>query len=316
MKKTIKWTIGLILIGLTFAFLVFYTSDTDADLMIEKYSSETSQFLELASGDRIHYRDTGNPNGKVFILVHGSNSTLHTWEGMVGQLKSDYRLISIDLPGNGLSGPSASRDYRALALTKAVLAVMDKVGVQKGIWVGNSMGGWLTWRSALSHPDRVTGLVLISPSGAPRDKPAHIYLGGRLLQTKVGQWLTPVITPRAIMQSSIEANFYDKSLVTPELVDRYWELFRYPGNRVAAVDRAKVDREPEYWNDVSDISVPLLVLWGEADSVTPFELARKFKQQITDTEIITYPKVGHLAMEEIPETVSRDIAEWTERKFH
>ena len=315
MKKIILWTLSLIAFGVLVIFFLMRTPDTNADLMIKKYSSEASLFLDMPSGDRIHYRDEGNPDGTVLVLIHGANSSLQTWETMIEHMKSDHRLISLDLPGHGLTGPDTTRDYTAPALTDSILAVMGKTGVDKGIIVGNSMGGWLTWRSALSHPDRFSGVILIGPSGAPRDEPATLYLGAKLLQTKLGQWLAPKITPRSIVKTSVEATYYNKDLVSADLVDRYWELLRFPGNRVAAADRAKVDRNPEFWNKISDINVPVLVLWGENDSVTPYTLARKFGEKIQNTEIISYENIGHVPMEETPEVVAKDISKWIGANF-
>lgn len=315
MKKIFLW--GFCLTGFfgLFTLLFLLTPDSDPQLMLEKYSSKSSQFFELPSGEHIHFRDEGKRNGQVLILIHGANSSLHTWEKMVDKMKTDFRLVSLDLPGHSLTGPNKSGDYSAAVLTDAVINLMDHLDIRKGIWVGNSMGGWLTWRSALSHPKRQSGLILIDPSGAPRDEPAKLYLGARLLQTKMGQWVVPKITPRSMIEGSVKANYFNTDLVTDEIVDRYWELLRLPGNRRAAADRAKVNRNLEYWKYISNINVPVLVLWGQEDSVSPSTLATKYKVQLIDCEIITYPGVGHLPMEEASDLVARDISDWISANF-
>ena len=177
------------------------------------------------------------------------------------------------------------------------------------------MGGWLSWRSALSHPERVSGLILIGASGPPHSEDQKLYLGARIMSTKFGRWLAPKFTPRSIIKSSMETTYFDQDLITPELIDRYWELLRYPGNRVAAGDRSITPRNPEVWNDVSNINVPVLLLWGEEDLVTPMSFAYEFNKKIKDTKLISYPNVRHIPMEEKPESVSSDISEWVSQKF-
>ena len=113
----------------------------------------------------------------------------------------------------------------------------------------------------------------------------------------------------------METTYFDQDLITPELIDRYWELLRYPGNRVAAGDRSITPRNPEVWNDVSNINVPVLLLWGEEDLVTPMSFAYEFNKKIKDTKLISYPNVRHIPMEEKPESVSSDISEWVSQKF-
>jgi len=118
-----------------------------------------------------------------------------------------------------------------------------------------------------------------------------------------------------MIKSSVEANYYNTALVSEEIVDRYWELLRLPGNRVAAADRVKVNRNPDYWENISDINVPVLVLRGEGNSVTPFTLAEKYQDKIEDCEIITYSNAGHLRMEEIAIVVAKDISEWANASY-
>ena len=315
MKKFLLWVLGLFLFAVIGVLIAFWTPDTDRAAMEAKYTNAASKFLVTELGDRIHYRDEGNKDGPAFLLFHGANSSIQAWEPLIARLGQDYRFISLDFPGHGLTGPNASRDYSANVMHKAALDILNEVGVERAVWVGNSMGGWLTWRGGVEHPERVSGLVLISPSGAPLDAPRELYLGAKLMQTGVGRLLVPKITPRSLIESSIQSNIIDHSKINDAMIDRYWELLRLPGNRVAAGDRALVDREDHMWDRVSEIAVPVLILWGEGDTVSPYTLSVKYADVIADTEIHIYPNVGHLAMEEVPDRVARDIQDWTIRHF-
>ncbi|AMO72037.1 alpha/beta fold hydrolase [Sphingorhabdus sp. M41] len=311
MKKTIR-IILLLLVLLAAAFFIFRTPDTDRTEMIAKYGNESSRFLDDGHGTKIHYRDEGNKDGPVLLLIHGSNSMLQTWEPLVALLGEKYRLISLDLYGNGLTGPNPTGAYDAATNIAAAVKVLDAAGVDKAYWVGNSMGGWLTWRAGLSESERMSGLVLIDASGAQVAQKTRPYLGARLAQSWIGQMLLPEITPRFLVKSSLEESFGQPERLTEEQVDRYWELLRFPGNRRASVDRAKTDRELEKWAEVKNLNMPVLLLWGEQDTVIPLSHGRAFEAAIQGSKLIIYADAGHIPMEETPEQVARDIDSWIE----
>ena len=295
MKKTIRIILGLLVL-LGVAFLVFRTPDTDRAEMIAKYGNEASRFVDDGHGAKIHYRDEGNKDGPAILLIHGSNSLLQTWEPLVALLGDKYRLISLDLYGHGLTGPNPAGAYDADTNIAAAVRVLDTVGVEKAYWVGNSMGGWLTWRAGLSVPERTTGLVLIDASA----------------RSSIGKLLLPEITPRFLVKSSLEENFALPERLTEAQVDRYWELLRFPGNRQASLDRGNTPREPEKWAEVGNLNMPVLLLWGEKDKVIPLSHGRAFEAAIPGSELISYADAGHLPMEETPEQVARDIDIWIE----
>ena len=311
MKKTIR-IILVLLVLLVAAFFIFRTPDTDRAEMIAKYGNDASRFLEDGHGGKIHYRDEGKMDGQAIFLIHGSNSSLQTWEPLVALLGEKYRLISLDLYGHGLTGPNSTGAYDADTNIAAAVRVLDAVGVDQAYWVGNSMGGWLTWRAGLSVPERTAGLVLIDASGAQVEEKGQVYLGARLAQSWIGQMLLPEITPRFLVKSSLEESVARPERLSEELVDRYWELLRFPGNRQASLDRARTPRQPEKWADVGSLEMPVLLLWGEQDKVIPVSHAKAFASAIPETKLIIYPDVGHLPMEETPEQVARDIDDWIE----
>lgn len=301
-------TVGLLLVVVVISGAIHITTpDTDPQLMLKKYGGDQARFAVTAAGARIHYRDQGSSEHPVLVLVHGSSSSLHTWEPVVSLLQNRFRLLSMDLPGHGLTGPHPDADYTAKAMTSAVLAVMDDAGVAAAVWVGNSMGGWVSWRSALSHPERVRGLVLLDSAGAPFDEPPSLTIGLRLLQTSLGRALLLNVTPRSLVEQGLRETFVDQSKVTDQMTDRYWELLRYPGNRQATLDRGAADREPEKFAELASLKLPTLLLWGAEDTAIPILHADKFAEKIPHATLTIYSDVGHLPMEEIPEQVAADI---------
>lgn len=311
MKTTFRILLALVVI-LVAAFFIFRTPDTDRSEMIAKYSNDASQFVDDGIGGQIHYRDEGNKDGPAILLIHGSSSILQTWEPVVALLGDKYRLISLDLYGHGLTGPEAKGDYSADANIAAVVKVLDTVGVEQAYWVGNSMGGWLTWRAGLAVPERALGLVLIDSSGAQIEEKVKPYLGARLAQSSIGKALLPEITPKFLVRSSLEENFAQPERLTDKMVTSYWELLRFPGNREATIARGATPREPEKWGEIGNLQMPVLLLWGEQDKVIPLSHAKAFEAAIPGAKLITYKDAGHLPMEETPGQVARDIGTWIE----
>ncbi|MFT4821610.1 MAG: hypothetical protein ACI9PN_002477, partial [Candidatus Azotimanducaceae bacterium] len=84
---------ALVLIGAA----LLYKGDMPAEIIDAKYASDASQFLNIASGARVHFRDEGNPGGQPVVLIHGSNASLHTWEAWRERLGDDFRIITLDL---------------------------------------------------------------------------------------------------------------------------------------------------------------------------------------------------------------------------
>lgn len=312
MKRFFKW-FGLTLVLLLAAGLFLgYAPDTDAGAMKAKYGGPESRFAELQPGLTVHYRDQGKRDGAAIVLIHGSNSSLHTWEPWVRQLQRDYRVISLDLPGHGLTGANPTGKYDISTYVDVVDALLARLGVGHAVIVGNSMGGMVSWKYALAHPEKLDGLVLIDASGAPDSQPRQLPIGFRIMRTPVIREVSRFITPRSVFEKSVAGSMYDKTHVTDRLIDRYWELNRYPGNREATIRRFSLQQynqnaSPEA---LASIKSPVLIMWGEQDGLIPVSSAHWFAKAMPGSTLIVDPKVGHIPMEEIPEKSLGNFRKW------
>ena len=310
-----KWfvrVLGVLIALLVVLFVIFRTPDTDPDAMRAKYGGAPSQFVELPSGQTIHVRDEGAGDGPPIILIHGANSSLHTWDQWAKELTPNHRVIRFDTVGHGLTGAAEDGDYSKERYVADLDALADHFELETFVVAGRSMGGWISTSYAIAHPDRVAGLALLNASGAPR-KPdeGRLYLGATIAQTPVLNSIMTMITPRDLVRSSLEDAVADPSGITEETVDRYWELLRYPGNRQAAVDRANTPRGgPFAPEDVAGLTMPSLVMWGALDQVTPPSGAEFYAEHLPNDTAITYDAVGHVPMEEAPETSVSDFEKW------
>lgn len=314
MRRLIAITLAVATL-LAAAFAALRTPDTDPRAMIAKYGGSSPMFAEGAGGMRVHWRDEGCRDCPAIIFLHGSNASLHTWTPMVDALGGEYRIISYDQPGHGLTGPHPRDDYSANGMFEALNAVANAARLDHFYLAGNSMGGWIAWRYALAHPARVDGLILIDAAGAPLragERPPPLNLGFRLMRLKMLRPLMEQITPRALIKKSLLDTTAVDAVVTEEMVDRYWELLRLPGNRRATALRADVDREEAYADRLREITQPTLILWGKEDRLIYATAAQTFDERLPNAEATLFDGVGHLPMEEAPEATANAIRRFLE----
>jgi pimeloyl-ACP methyl ester carboxylesterase len=307
MKRALIWILGLIAASLIGLFAWGYAPDTDPAEMRAKYANAASRFVEVEPGLKVHVRLEGNATAPTLLLLHGSNSSLQTWEPWVTRLGKDYRIVSLDLTGHGLTGPHPKRDYNVATTVGVVDAVMTKLGINSFALAGNSMGGWVSWNYALAHPDKVSALILVDAAGAPDSEPTALPIGFRLARSPAVRPILKVFTPRAVIAKSIDQTMSVKAPMTEAAIDRYWELLRYPGNRQATGDRGDVKRTPATADQMKRLTMPTLVMWGAEDKLIPVRAADWFAREIPGAQKIVYPKVGHIPMEEVPDQSASDV---------
>lgn len=306
--------LGLVLVLLA-GLALGYTPDTDPAEMRAKYASGASQFLTLRPGLTVHVRDQGVRSGPALVLLHGSNAALQSWDPWVARLQDRYRIITLDLPGHGLTGADPTGRYDAATYAQHVVDVMQHLGVTRAIIGGNSMGGGVAWTLALAHPEKVAGLVLIDAAGAPGQTSRKMPIGFRLARLPLARDLAGVITPRSLFAASLKTSVYDPAFVTEPMVDRYWELNRYPGNRTATMQRfaQASGNRPATPAQMVRLKMPVLILWGAEDNLIPVSAARWFHKALPGSTLIIYPRIGHLPMEETPDRSAADLRRWVDQ---
>lgn len=312
MKRFLKWLAVVVVLLVAALFIWGYAPDTDAAAMKAKYGSRASRFVELEPGLNVHYRDEGKRDGRVLVLIHGSNASLHTWEPWVKILGRDYRIISLDLPGHGLTGVNPAGVYDNQSYVSVVDGLLAKLGIDRAVIGGNSMGGGVSWMYALAHPEKTAALLLIDAGGQPQAKPDDLPIGVRLMRTPVIKEAARLIAPRSIFESSIKNTMSVQSKIDDALIDRYWELNRFPGNREATIKRFGDPGSLQYGTkeQLATVAAPTLILWGAEDKLIPASSARWFAKGIPGAKLVIYPGVNHIPMEEVPEQSAGDVKAW------
>ncbi len=278
-----------------------------SEVLKHRYTNEESEFLNF-EGSQIHYRDEGE--GEVVVLVHGISSSLHTWDQWTGRLKQNYRVIRFDLPGFGLTGSNVKNEYSIDSYVSMLENLLVQLNVSQCYLVGSSLGGWIAWEYTYLHPDRVQKLVLMNAAGftTPDDPPKPI----RMAQKPLFKNIAVKGAPKFLVRKFLKQAFGDRSKVDRDLVTRYYELNNYPGNPLAfyTIANSKYKSNTER---LSKINQPTLILWGEEDKKwIDISHAYLFQELLPMDQLITYPGVGHLPMEEAPEQSVDDTIKFFE----
>ena len=281
--------------------------DLPADQVDAQYLLPKSSFLEI-NGNNVHYLLEGNSKGPVLVLIHGFTASLHTWDGWVNELKDEFLILRFDVPGFGLSGPMPdAHDFSADYMCNILEQLTKQLGIERFTVAGNSMGGYIAWNYAWRFPEKVEHLVVVDPMSYPQKLPAEI----RAISRPVGGAVAKRVTTRNMVSNSVAGAYGDPENIQPGVEQRYFDLFMREGNRASAV---RIARKMARLADsgyvslgISEISVPTLVMWGEQDTVTPFELIENWRQDLPGATYITYPDLGHIPMEEDPARTAADL---------
>ncbi len=276
-----------------------WAPDRPVEALKARWAPWPSRFIEV-EGMSVHLRDEGpRTDGTPLVLLHGTSASLHTWEGWVDALKGERRVIRIDLPGFGLTGPAPDGDYHLARYSRFVGALLDDLGLKQVVLAGNSFGGQVAWKFAADAPDRVARLVLVAAAGYPY-RPESVPLAFRMARIPVLEPLMTHTLPRSMVESSVRNVYGDPARVTPELVDRYHELALREGNRGALVQRFRQSPGGEFTEQIPRIKAPTLILWGGRDRLIPLENGQRFGREIAGSKLVVFDTLGHVPHEEDP----------------
>ncbi|WBX72441.1 alpha/beta fold hydrolase [Tenacibaculum retecalamus] len=299
MKKIVKVT--LLIIALVFtSIVVFYGyQDIPVEKLKEKYANKASSFVAI-NGMDVHYRDEGVKLDSIpIVLIHGTGASLHTFDAWTDELKKTKRVIRMDLPAYGLTGPFPDRNYSMDNYVKFIHDFLSSLKIKECILGGNSLGGQIAWNFTVNEPKMVEKLILIDAAGYPM-KSKSVPMAFKVAQTPLLNKLLLYVTPRFMVRASVENVYHDKSKVTDLMVERYFELTLREGNRQAFVDRFSMKSPANSSAKIKTIKQPTLILWGAEDFLIPLKNAYQFQKDLPNNSLVILKEVGHTPMEESP----------------
>jgi pimeloyl-ACP methyl ester carboxylesterase len=291
---------------------VFLLSACDQDIPVDqlkaKYQKSNSAFVTI-DGTAVHYIMEGLAEDTLpLVLIHGTSASLHTWDTLSTLLKSKKRIIRLDLPAFGLTGPNLLNQYNFNFYNQFLDQFLNALKVTQCIVAGNSLGGSIAWNYALASPDKVKQLILLDASGYPK-KDEKGSLGFKLAAVPVLNQALKHISPKSLIRKSLEDAFYNKTLVSETMVDQYHDLLLREGNRGAVLELFQHPMKPDA-TKIKNISQPTLIIWGKQDQLISYQNASLFKQDIRNSSLLVLDKVGHIPMEEAPNQVATAILEF------
>ncbi|HWR72745.1 MAG TPA: alpha/beta hydrolase [Nitrospirota bacterium] len=300
MKRTI-YLFGLFILGV----LIFIASGIRFDVPVEKlkakYTNAQSKFITI-DGLPVHYRDEGK--GFPLVLLHGAPSSLHSFDGLTAELSRHYRVIRLDLPGYGLTGPTASGDYSLAWYVRFLDSFLTALHVDTCYLAGHSFGGRLAAEFAYTNKNRARKLVLIASSGYPIKNDG--VLAVKMARNPLLRPIVRNVTPRFFIAMNLKEAFGASAAIPDETIDRYYDLLLRSGNRDTFI--AMCNQEPEdITSHIASLNMPTLILWGSADSIVPPRHAEFFHKDIPGSRVIVYDGAGHMPQEEVPGRVAADM---------
>ncbi|MBI2171023.1 MAG: alpha/beta hydrolase [Chloroflexi bacterium] len=262
------------------------------------------------SGLRIHYLDWGNAAATPLVLIHGLRSHAHAWDLVVPELSSDYHILSLDVRGRGDSAWDPLCNYNTPTYVSDVEDLVAALGLQRMVLMGHSMGGAITILYASTHPDQVTGAVIVD-SGPQGETPTP---GSQRITREVET--TPVTFPswdqaKAFLRqqrptASEESMRIRLQNTLKELPDgtvtwRYdhrglLEARRNPGPRV------------DMWPYVRGIRCPTLIVRGGRSDVFMAETAQQMVQAMPHATWVEIPNAGHPVWDDNLTDFNREVA--------
>jgi 2-hydroxy-6-oxonona-2,4-dienedioate hydrolase len=280
---------------------------TDGERMLPARGGRTiieAQTVEV-DGLSIRYLTVGE--GQPLVLLHGAGDNALDWQWVMPALAATYRVYAPDLPGSPDSARPAA-DYSPAFFERFVAAFVDALGIGQATFVGNSLGGLIALRLALSEPGRVTALVLVDSAGlgsAVNPVFTSVNVPG-LGEAAIPLWRTLVgAYQRAWGRTTLLFAHSPKS-VPREWLAEQCRLAQSPGYLEAHLTVLRTLVSPLGQREVlvdrlSELEIPTLVIWGARDRVFPESQAIEAVSHLQEGSLALIPDCGHVPHVECPD---------------
>ena len=274
------------------------------------YHAEYSWFT-IVDGVRIHYQEAGDEKAPPMILIHGFISSNLVWnEVFLPLAKAGFRVIAPDLPGYGYSDKPRDGEYTIASQARAVLGLMDRLGIEKATIVGASYGGAVAAMLALDCPERVARLVLV---GAVSNDEVKKKLLLRLASLPIiGDIATPLfLGSRWILRKRTEEVYRRLGYPLDERkLEARHHLLETSNTHHAMIRTVRRWSANRISRDAHLIRQPTMLVWGDEDTHIPISQAYRLRDAIPNARLIVFRNCGHLPPTERPQKFVEVVAEF------
>lgn len=250
--------------------------------------------IKLKSEGKFKYIDEGS--GQPILVLHGLFGALSNFEGVIKHFTEKYRVIVPMMPLYDL--PLVKTGVKSLS--KFILEFIDQKKLQDVILLGNSLGGHVALVTAKAKPELFTAMVLTGSSGLYENA-----FGGSF----------PRREDKDYIRKKIAVTFYDPEMVTDELVDVTFNLVQDRSKLVKVLALAKSAIRHNMRDDLPNYNLPVCLIWGQNDTITPPDVAEEFHEKLPDSDLFWIDKCGHAPMMEHPITFNEILSRWLEDRF-
>jgi pimeloyl-ACP methyl ester carboxylesterase len=258
-----------------------------------------AETLEVA-GVKTHLIRAGK--GEPVLLLHGLGASSYSWRFAVPALAERYEVFAPDLPGFGRADKPWDFDYSIAGLHDWVVALMDRLGLEKARFAGNSMGGVITLWMAMDSGARVERMALLGTPAYPENRPKMLWPLGWPVIGRLYEWALGETTLRYIAKST----FVDQSKVTEELIAEYLEPLKSPAGRRAVAEFIRRAMPPDHRERVARyprLTHPALVLIGDSDRMVGRRGGERLAAALPRARFECVERCGHAPQEDAPERV-------------
>jgi pimeloyl-ACP methyl ester carboxylesterase len=260
------------------------------------------QYIQI--GDtKVHYAKEGV--GEPLILIHGGGTWSYTWHRNIRELAAHFTVYVVDMPGFGLTTTKErfrpTEDYFA----DFIKVFLDTLGLQKISIIGSSWGGGWTLRFAELYPQYVQKLVLIGSAGLFYHKLKRpTFLWNLINIPGFGRIISRYFTTPAILRSQYTSLVTDPGIIDRNIRQELYLGLKNPRNRDVLYEYGLRDMWRKTDDDLGRITCPVLLIWGEKDTMLGIADAYKLQERIPHARLEVVPNIGHLPNEEAPEVVN------------
>jgi pimeloyl-ACP methyl ester carboxylesterase len=291
----------------------------------QQLADPDSKFMEV-DGLQFHYKDAGE-GAPAMILLHGFSASEFSWREVASPLAELGRVVRFDRPSSGLTerplpghprmeggaGWTGVNPYSPQAQAGQVVEIMDKLGIDKAVLVGNSAGGTIATLTALEYPERVEGLVLVSPA---------IYNGGGapafirpLLNTPQLQRIGP-LSGRFLAGAGerlLTLAWHDPTKATQDVLAGYRKATQAENWDRGLWELTKASQDSNLETRLAEVTQPTLVITGDDDRIVPTADSVRLAAELPNAELVVLPQCGHVPQEECPAPWLEAVTEFVKR---
>jgi len=280
---------------------------------------KTMQYGRQSNGFEVKNQEVGDVtinymerqgDGPVLLLVHGFSANKETWLKLSAGLPENYHIIAPDLAGHGATPEPDNDDYNLLSQTERLHTLMKNINIDHFHMIGNSMGGAISTIYATRYPQQLQSLILIDAAGIDGDQPSQFmqeleegnnpliandeesfeYRWNLVMeQPPFVPWpIRPAIVRMTINRAGLNQKIFDDMLATR--------------------NEAEIQNLPE--NIRSQVTMPVLIIWGEQDRVLDVSATAAFKKLMPQAEVKILPEIGHVPQIEAPEETAQLITDF------